>query len=348
MRRKAQTPSSIQALSPQQFEAFTGMSWEVFGENHDADLSDAENDEDQDSVSNRDEETVFFTNPNAVFNRPTTEELRTALLANLVSATTLMNFQHLLSGGDEGDDGEGGGGDTTGTPLQVFSGGGSGVLYGGFSASANFSGGVAPFTFSFSGLPQGVRYDEETHTFSGQPTQEGHTQGSVTVTDAEGASGTAPATYYVAPRAEPPGGDRPEGNHSRQTERLVPVTLKLVATTTVGAWDYPYFQSGWLHDPNTAGDIWPTAPSLFTVCYSNPVYLFSTAGSGKNYQRHVTRNDFTTPRSDYMPSDCDQFLRVENLRVRKKTATKRTTATGHVAFDIEYELEFAAFYRVRP
>jgi hypothetical protein len=85
-------------------------------------LSVQEQDWDNDSISNRDELILFKTDPTNSYYRPDESTLVIAMLANQVSATTLMKNQSLISGGGTGTgtgNGTGDGGTGPVTPPPV-------------------------------------------------------------------------------------------------------------------------------------------------------------------------------------------------------------------------------------
>ena len=113
-----------------------------------------EQDWDSDGVSNVDAGNVFRSDLRDQNSRPTNSEVLVAIGEQKVSATTLMNFQYQV--------GTGGGGGVTitvsGVPTSFTKGGA-------VSGSISASDGVEPYSFSASGLPNGV-----TISLSGQLT----------------------------------------------------------------------------------------------------------------------------------------------------------------------------------
>jgi hypothetical protein len=82
---------------------------------------------------------------------------------------------------------------------------GNGVVGSPYTQSIAVSGGVAPYVYSIASgqLPAGVTLNSTTGTFSGTPTVPGTYTFSVSVVDANGASGVFAQTIVVEPRSDP-------------------------------------------------------------------------------------------------------------------------------------------------
>ncbi|MBL9145494.1 MAG: hypothetical protein JNM99_17590 [Verrucomicrobiaceae bacterium] len=112
------------------YQSVTGRDLSIVMSHNDWGLSVAERDWDGDGVSNQDELLVFKTNLGETTSKPTDAEIVDKILSTQVSATTLMNYQSLVSGGTDGGGATGGGttggGTTGGGSGDDGSGGGSG------------------------------------------------------------------------------------------------------------------------------------------------------------------------------------------------------------------------------
>ncbi len=135
------------AVTQSEYEAVTGQLWDQFLVNHNQSLANAEDDPDGDGVSNLDELLVFHTNPHDASSRPDDATIVCAILNNQVSATTLINYNSLVSGGDNTGTGSGGGGGgDTGTGGGTGSGGSGGGDGGSGSGGDGGSGGAGDGT----------------------------------------------------------------------------------------------------------------------------------------------------------------------------------------------------------
>ncbi|MDB6072800.1 MAG: hypothetical protein JWO89_440, partial [Verrucomicrobiaceae bacterium] len=114
------------AITQSEYESVTGQLWDQFLVNHNQSLADAEDDPDGDGVSNIDELLVFHTNPHDFTNRPDEATIVWAILNNQVSATTLINYNSLVSDGGDNTGTGSGGGDGGGGSGEGGSGGNGG------------------------------------------------------------------------------------------------------------------------------------------------------------------------------------------------------------------------------
>ena len=139
-----------------------------------------------------------------------------------------------------------------------------------YSGSVTASGGVAPITWSASGLPPGLAIDATTGALTGTPAQAGTFTPTVTATDADG--GQASATLSLAVAAAPPAGGLSEPN---------PVPVEVSAPVIAGsATDGRTLTAGlgsWSNDPTRVSYQWEDCSAASGVC--TPI----TGATGQTY-----------------------------------------------------------------